>query len=72
MTDDRARVVLGRLCAIDWSDDRAAYGHANSCALLMREYLRRAARRIPMNQGLSFGQGRIGETGAGAIHGESG
>lgn len=35
--------VLERLRAIDWSDDSAAYEHANSRALLMREYLRRAA-----------------------------
>ncbi|MET9663531.1 hypothetical protein [Streptomyces sp. NPDC006510] len=44
MTDDRPRPVLERLRAIDWSDDSAAYEHANSRALLMREYLRRAAR----------------------------
>ncbi|MFI6933131.1 hypothetical protein [Streptomyces sp. NPDC050287] len=43
MTDDRSRVVLERLRAIDWSDDAAAYEHANSRALLMREYLRRTA-----------------------------
>ncbi|MCX4845073.1 hypothetical protein [Streptomyces sp. NBC_00893] len=35
--------VLERLRAVDWSDDRAAYEHANSRALLMREHLRRAA-----------------------------
>jgi hypothetical protein len=44
VTDDPARQVLERLRAIDWSDDSAAYEHANSRALLMREYLRRAAR----------------------------
>ncbi len=35
--------MLGRLRAIDWGDDAAAYEHANSRALLMREYLRRTA-----------------------------
>ncbi|MEU9568245.1 hypothetical protein AB0D16_40845 [Streptomyces sp. NPDC048161] len=44
MTDDRARVLIERLRATDWSDDSAAYEHATSRALLMREYLRRAAR----------------------------
>ncbi|MCX5109214.1 hypothetical protein OOK13_11855 [Streptomyces sp. NBC_00378] len=44
MTDDRARAVIERLRAVDWSDDSAAYEHANSRALLMREYLHRAAR----------------------------
>lgn len=43
MADDRTRAVIGRLRAVDWSDDSAAYEHANSRALLMREYLRRAA-----------------------------
>lgn len=43
MTYDHAHVVLERLCAVDWSDDSAAYEHANSRALLMREYLRRTA-----------------------------
>jgi hypothetical protein len=43
VTDDRSRVVLARLKAIDWTDDAAAYVHANSRALLMREYLRRTA-----------------------------
>ncbi|MEV4877215.1 hypothetical protein [Streptomyces cyaneofuscatus] len=32
-----------RLRAIDWGDDGAAFRHAHSRALLMREYLRRAA-----------------------------
>lgn len=36
-------MVIERLRAIDWSDGSAAYEHANSRALLMREYLRRAA-----------------------------
>ncbi|MFJ2630284.1 hypothetical protein ACIO6T_45155 [Streptomyces sp. NPDC087532] len=44
MTGDRPRVVIERLHTINWSDDSAAYEHANSRALLMREYLRRAAR----------------------------
>ncbi|MEE1766938.1 hypothetical protein PUR34_01580 [Streptomyces sp. JV185] len=44
MTDDPPRQVLERLRAIDWSGDFAAHEHANSRALLMREYLRRAAR----------------------------
>lgn len=35
--------MLERLRAIDWSDDSKAFEHANSRALLMREYLRRAA-----------------------------
>jgi hypothetical protein len=43
VTTDRPRPVLERLRAIDWNDDSAAYEHANSRALLMREYLRRAA-----------------------------
>lgn len=43
MTVDLPRVLVERLRAIDWSDDSAAYEHANSRALLMREYLRRAA-----------------------------
>jgi hypothetical protein len=42
VTDDGSRVVLERLRAIDWSD-AAAYEHANSRALLMREFLRRTA-----------------------------
>jgi len=41
--EDRSRVVLERLRDIDWSDDSAAFEHANSRALLMREYLRRTA-----------------------------
>ncbi|MFE0377874.1 hypothetical protein ACFW1M_20320 [Streptomyces inhibens] len=36
-------MVLERLRAIDWSDDSAAFDHANSRALLMHEYLRRSA-----------------------------
>ncbi|WP_328732383.1 hypothetical protein OHT20_23185 [Streptomyces caniferus] len=43
MTESFARRVLERLRAIDWADDFAASDHANSRALLMREYLRRAA-----------------------------
>ncbi|EOT04870.1 hypothetical protein [Streptomyces noursei] len=43
MTEDSSRRVLERLRAIDWADDVAASDHANSRALLMREYLRRAA-----------------------------
>lgn len=43
MTESSARRVLERLRAIDWADDFAASDHANSRALLMREYLRRAA-----------------------------
>ncbi|MFI7452202.1 hypothetical protein ACIBQX_32225 [Nonomuraea sp. NPDC049714] len=38
-----ARVMLDRLRAIDWSDMDRAFDQANSRALLMREYLRRAA-----------------------------
>ncbi|MEU9120036.1 hypothetical protein AB0C96_09265 [Streptomyces sp. NPDC048506] len=43
MTENSPRTVLERLRAIDWADDAAASDHANSRALLMREYLRRAA-----------------------------
>ncbi|KOG37537.1 hypothetical protein [Streptomyces decoyicus] len=43
MTENSSRRVLERLRAIDWADDFAASDHANSRALLMREYLRRAA-----------------------------
>lgn len=35
--------MLERLRAVDWSDDSTAFDHANSRALLMREYLRRSA-----------------------------
>ncbi|NXY95483.1 hypothetical protein HYE82_14010 [Streptomyces sp. BR123] len=35
--------MLERLRAIDWEDEAAAWEHAPSRALLMREYLRRAA-----------------------------
>ncbi|MFH8374006.1 hypothetical protein [Streptomyces cyaneofuscatus] len=38
-----SRTVPDRLRAIDWDDDQAASRHAHSRALLMREYLRRAA-----------------------------
>jgi len=38
-----SRAVSDRLRAIDWGDDGAAFRHAHSRALLMREYLRRAA-----------------------------
>ena len=43
MTDHPSRTALERLRAIDWSDDSKAFEHTNSRALLMREYLRRAA-----------------------------
>ncbi|MEV3989886.1 hypothetical protein AB0J57_13380 [Streptomyces sp. NPDC049837] len=43
MTESPSRQVLERLRAVDWADDLAASDHANSRALLMREYLRRAA-----------------------------
>ncbi|MFK0293927.1 hypothetical protein ACIQU6_26145 [Streptomyces sp. NPDC090442] len=43
MTEDSSRRALEQLRAIDWADDVAASDHANSRALLMREYLRRAA-----------------------------
>ncbi|MEV5203023.1 hypothetical protein [Streptomyces sp. NPDC053720] len=43
MADDLPLPVLERLRAVDWGDDAAAYEHANSRALLMREYLRRTA-----------------------------
>ncbi|MEW1630140.1 hypothetical protein AB0387_22540 [Streptomyces sp. NPDC089173] len=43
MSDKPSRAVSGRLRAIDWDDDQAAFHHAHSRALLMREYLRRAA-----------------------------
>ena len=35
--------VLRRLRVVDWEDDASAWAHAPSRALLMREYLRRAA-----------------------------
>ncbi|BCK67961.1 hypothetical protein Srufu_019140 [Streptomyces libani subsp. rufus] len=40
---DSAHTMLERLRAVDWSDDSTAFDHANSRALLMREYLRRSA-----------------------------
>lgn len=43
MTESSSRRVLERLRAIDWADGFAASEHANSRALLMCEYLRRAA-----------------------------
>ncbi|MGW7245839.1 hypothetical protein [Streptomyces decoyicus] len=43
MTEDSSRRVLERLRVNEWADDCAAADHANSRALLMREYLRRAA-----------------------------
>ncbi|MER6997092.1 hypothetical protein [Streptomyces sp. NPDC000410] len=43
MTEKSSRRVLERLRAVDWGDDFAASDHSNSRALLMREYLRRAA-----------------------------
>ncbi|MFC9119769.1 hypothetical protein ACFTXO_08265 [Streptomyces sp. NPDC057067] len=36
-------MTLARLKAIDWTDEAGAFTHAQSRALLMREYLRRAA-----------------------------
>ncbi|MFF3396852.1 hypothetical protein ACFYW1_38825 [Streptomyces sp. NPDC002669] len=38
-----SRAVLERLRGVDWSDEDRAWRHENSRALLMREYLRRAA-----------------------------
>ncbi|MFJ8844240.1 hypothetical protein ACIRFF_15205 [Streptomyces cyaneofuscatus] len=43
MSGKSSRAVWDRLGAIDWDDDGAAFRHAHSRALLMREYLRRAA-----------------------------
>jgi hypothetical protein len=43
VTDKPSRTVSDRLRAINWADDSAAFDHAHSRALLMREYLRRAA-----------------------------
>ncbi|MFG3099441.1 hypothetical protein ACGFZL_02730 [Streptomyces sp. NPDC048182] len=43
MTEDSALTVLDRIRAIDWDDWGAAFDHSRSRALLMREYLRRAA-----------------------------
>ncbi|MFD8411773.1 hypothetical protein [Streptomyces sp. NPDC059650] len=43
MTETTSRTVLERLRAIDWEDEAAAWEHAPSRALLMREYLRRSA-----------------------------
>ncbi|MFE3720850.1 hypothetical protein [Streptomyces cyaneofuscatus] len=43
MSGQPSRAVSDRLGAIDWDDDGAAFRHAHSRALLMREYLRRAA-----------------------------
>ncbi|MCX4677090.1 hypothetical protein OG413_17575 [Streptomyces sp. NBC_01433] len=43
MSAEPSRAVLDRLRAMDWADDSAAFGHTHSRALLMREYLRRAA-----------------------------
>ncbi|MFC5719560.1 hypothetical protein ACFP1Z_05125 [Streptomyces gamaensis] len=43
MSDKAPRVVLDRLRAVEWDDSDAAFDHARSRALLMREYLRRAA-----------------------------
>ncbi|MER6022514.1 hypothetical protein [Streptomyces anulatus] len=43
MSNAPARTVLHRLKAIDWADNVAAFQHTHSRALLMREYLRRAA-----------------------------
>ncbi|MGW9303881.1 hypothetical protein ACWHA3_24075 [Streptomyces cyaneofuscatus] len=43
MSDKPSRTVSDRLQAIDWTDDAIAFRHVHSRALLMREYLRRAA-----------------------------
>lgn len=43
MTDKSSRAVVARLRAINWDDGSAAFDHPHSRALLMREYLRRAA-----------------------------
>ncbi|MFJ9318336.1 hypothetical protein [Streptomyces globisporus] len=43
MSNTPSRKIFDRLRAIDWADDTAAFQHAHSRALLMREYLRRAA-----------------------------
>ncbi|MGW8982069.1 hypothetical protein ACWGQ9_05370 [Streptomyces parvus] len=43
MSNTPSRTIFNRLRAIDWADDTAAFQHAHSRALLMREYLRRAA-----------------------------
>ncbi|MCM3266476.1 hypothetical protein M3765_21140 [Streptomyces thermoviolaceus] len=44
MTVELSRAVLDRLCAVDWYGDwDVASAHTRSRALLMREYLRRAA-----------------------------
>ncbi|MFJ2219398.1 hypothetical protein ACIOFY_05055 [Streptomyces anulatus] len=43
MSNTPTHKVLNRLRAIDWADDTAAFEHTHSRALLMREYLRRAA-----------------------------
>jgi len=43
VSDKISRIVSDRLRAINWADDSAAFDHPHSRALLMREYLRRAA-----------------------------
>ncbi|MDB1086311.1 hypothetical protein PJ985_01825 [Streptomyces sp. ACA25] len=43
MSGDPSRHVVARLRSVTWDDWSAAFDHANSRALLMREYLRRAA-----------------------------
>lgn len=43
MTGDMPGAALDRLRAIDWDDWAEAFDHSRSRALLMREYLRRAA-----------------------------
>ncbi|MFD3976685.1 hypothetical protein [Streptomyces cyaneofuscatus] len=43
MSGQHSRDVSDLLRAIDWDDDGAAFRHAHSRALLMREYLRRTA-----------------------------
>jgi hypothetical protein len=43
VSEESSRVVLERLRAITWEDSDRAFDHTRSRALLMREYLRRAA-----------------------------
>ncbi|MGW0737017.1 hypothetical protein [Streptomyces sp. NPDC002851] len=43
MTDEPSRAVLERLRSVHWDDWDEAFDHPHSRALLMREYMRRAA-----------------------------
>lgn len=43
MTGELPRAVLERIRSVDWGGEGAAFDHARSRALLMKEYLRRAA-----------------------------